>query len=151
MEQAKSSKNIMAPTILKVKPSLWEANSGDAGLVTGATLAKRGRKLWKRSPTRSCTTGACPTAAKPAGPLPKPQGKGFRHRTPPRAAKLDGGVSKPKIASETPCMAQGREASFLFHLDRKRAHTSAKGVPSARVKTIADKDSYNSDVASAGR
>jgi hypothetical protein len=45
VEQAKSSKNIMAPTILKVKPSLWEANSGDAGLVVGATLAKKRQKI----------------------------------------------------------------------------------------------------------
>jgi hypothetical protein len=111
---------------------------------------KRGRKLWKRSSTRSCTIGACLTAAEPAGPLPKPRGKGFRRQTPPRAAKLDGGVSKPKIVGETPCMAQGGEASFLFHLNHKRAHTSAKGAPSIGVETINDEDSYNNAVASAG-
>ncbi len=115
-------------------------------------MTKRGRKLlWKRSSTRSCTPGACPTAAKPAGPLPKPQGKGFRRRTPPRAAKLGDRVSKPKIAGETPCKARGREASFLFCLDCKRAHASAKGAPSAGVKTVDDKDSYDNDVASTGR
>jgi hypothetical protein len=38
-------KNIMAPTISKVKPSLWEACSGSAGLVAGATLAKKRQKI----------------------------------------------------------------------------------------------------------
>ncbi len=140
----------MGPTILKVKPSLWEAISRDAGSVVGATLAKRGRKLWKLSSTRSRTTGARPTAAEPAGPLPKPRGKGFRHRTPPQAAKLDGRVSEPKIAGETPCKAQGEEASFLFRLDRERVHASAKGTSSARVETIDNKDLYDNKVASAG-
>ncbi len=45
MEQAKSSKNIMAPPISKVKPSLWKASSGSAGLVAGATLAKKRQKI----------------------------------------------------------------------------------------------------------
>jgi hypothetical protein len=38
-------KNIMAPTILKVKPSLWETDIGNAGLVAGATLAKKRQKI----------------------------------------------------------------------------------------------------------
>ncbi len=35
----------MAPTIHKVKPSLWEAISGDAGSVAGATSAKMRQKI----------------------------------------------------------------------------------------------------------
>ncbi len=35
----------MAPTISKVKPSLWEASSGSAGSVAGATLAKKRQKI----------------------------------------------------------------------------------------------------------
>jgi hypothetical protein len=111
---------------------------------------KRRRKLWKRSSTRSCTTGAHRTAAEPAGPLPEPRGKGFGRQPPPRAAKLDSVVSKPKMAGETPCKAQGREASFLFCLDRKRVHTSAKGAPSIGVKTVDDDNSYDNNVASIG-
>jgi hypothetical protein len=108
--------------------------------------------LWKRSSTRSCTTGrACPTAAKPARPLPELRGKGFRRRTPPGVAKLDGRVSKPKITGETPHKLQGGEASFLFRLDRKRVHASAKGATSTGVKTVDNKESYDNDVASAGR
>ncbi len=45
---------------------------------------------------------------------------------------------------------QGREASFLFRLNRERVHASAKGAPSARVETVDDEDSYDNDVASAG-
>jgi hypothetical protein len=37
----------MAPTISKVQPSLWEAGSGNAGLVAGATLAKKRQKFVK--------------------------------------------------------------------------------------------------------
>jgi hypothetical protein len=111
---------------------------------------KRGKKLWKQSSTRSCTTGACPTAAKPAGPLPEPRGKGFGHQTPLRAAKLDGEVSEPKVAGETPCKVQGVEASFLFRLNHERAHASTKGAPSTGVETVDNKDSYDNNVASAG-
>ncbi len=35
----------MAPTILKVKPSLWEANIGSAGSVVKANLAKKRQKI----------------------------------------------------------------------------------------------------------
>jgi hypothetical protein len=35
----------MAPTILKVKPSLWETDIGNAGLVPRATLAKKTQKI----------------------------------------------------------------------------------------------------------
>jgi hypothetical protein len=35
----------MAPTISKVKPSLWEASSRSTGLVAGATLAKKRQKI----------------------------------------------------------------------------------------------------------
>jgi hypothetical protein len=35
----------MAPTILEVKPSLWEANIGSAGSVAEAKSAKRGQKI----------------------------------------------------------------------------------------------------------
>ncbi len=35
----------MAPTILKVKPSLWEANSGSAGAVGEAKSAKKRQKI----------------------------------------------------------------------------------------------------------
>ena len=38
-------KNIMAPTILKVKPALWETDIGNAGLVAGATSAKKRQKI----------------------------------------------------------------------------------------------------------
>ncbi len=70
MEQAKSSKNIMAHTILKVKPSLWEANSGDTGSVVGVTSAKKRQKiveteLYKVSRNRSppyCTRASRATA-----------------------------------------------------------------------------------------
>jgi hypothetical protein len=37
----------MAPTISKVQPSLQEASSGNAGLVAGATLAKKRHKIVK--------------------------------------------------------------------------------------------------------
>jgi hypothetical protein len=46
--------------------------------------------------------------------------------------------------------ARGREVSLLFRLDRVRAHASTKGVPSARVETSDDDDSYNDNVASIG-
>ncbi len=69
-----------------------------------------------------------------------------------RAAKLNGGGSKPEIAGETPRKkAQGREASFLFRIDCKRAHASAKGGPSAMVEAIDDDESYDDDIASAGQ
>ncbi len=35
----------MAPTIPKVKPSLWETNSGNAGLVASAKSAKKRQKI----------------------------------------------------------------------------------------------------------
>jgi hypothetical protein len=38
-------KNIMACTISKVKPSLWEASSGSAGSMAVATLAKKRQKI----------------------------------------------------------------------------------------------------------
>ncbi len=38
--------------------------------------------------------------------------------------------------------------SFIVCLDRVRAHTSAKGVPSARVETLDNNDSYGNDVQS---
>ncbi len=40
-------KNVMAPTISKVQPSLWEASSGNAGSVAGATSAKKRQKIVK--------------------------------------------------------------------------------------------------------
>jgi hypothetical protein len=40
-------KNIMAPTFSKAQPSLWEASSGNAGLVAGATSAKKRQKIVK--------------------------------------------------------------------------------------------------------
>ncbi len=46
--------------------------------------------------------------------------------------------------------AQGGEASFLFCINRERAHVSAKGGPSAGVKAIDDNESYDDDVANAG-
>ncbi len=56
-----------------------------------------------------------------------------------QAAKLNGRGSKPEIAGETPCKkAQGVEASFLFRIDRKRVHASAKGgpAPGSRLLTM---------------
>jgi hypothetical protein len=38
-------KNIMAPTISKFKPSLWEASSGSAGSVVGTTVAKKREEI----------------------------------------------------------------------------------------------------------
>jgi hypothetical protein len=38
-------KNIMAPTISKVQLSLWEASSGNAGVVAGATSANKRQKM----------------------------------------------------------------------------------------------------------
>ena len=53
------------------------------------------------------------------------------------AAKLNGGGSKPEIAGETPCKkAQGVEASFLFRIDRKRVHASAKGGPAPGLRPL---------------
>ncbi len=54
-----------------------------------------------------------------------------------QAAKLNGGGSKPEIAGETPCKkAQGKEASFLFRINRERVHASAKRGPSAGVEAF---------------
>jgi hypothetical protein len=50
--------------------------------------------------------------------------------------------------------AQGGEASFLFRLNRKRAHASAKRVGGAGVNTVNKDDSYDdkdNNVASDGR
>ncbi len=44
---------------------------------------------------------------------------------------------------------EAEDASFLFCLNRKRAHTSAKGGPSAGVEAVDDNDSYDDSVASA--
>ena len=46
---------------------------------------------------------------------------------------------------------KAKEGSFLFCLDHDRAHTSAKGGPSAGVEAVDDDDSYNDDVASTGQ
>jgi hypothetical protein len=64
----------MAPTILKVKPSLREANIGSAGSVAEAKLAKRGQKIVKTEvykisnnqslPDRSRASWAAAQAAK---------------------------------------------------------------------------------------
>jgi hypothetical protein len=64
----------MAPTILKVKPSLQEANIGSAGSVAEAKSAKRGQKIVETevykisnnqsSPDRSRTSWAAAQAAK---------------------------------------------------------------------------------------
>jgi hypothetical protein len=57
------------------------------------------------------------------------------------------------IAGETPRKkAQSKEASFLFRLDREGVHASAKGAPSAAVKTVDNDNSFDDDnVASTGR
>ena len=57
------------------------------------------------------------------------------HRIPPRADKLDGGLSRPEITGRmprrrskdgTPCKkARGGEESFLFRLEPERAYAAA--------------------------
>jgi hypothetical protein len=46
---------------------------------------------------------------------------------------------------------EAEEASFLFRLDRDRAHASAKGGPSAKVEAVDENNSYGNNITSAGQ
>ena len=113
----------MTPTTsFAINPYIWILwnGTGDeeaAGVVSGATeLQKRQEKGGVRGPTY---------------PKVSSNFKAIRRRNPPRAAKFEGGVSKPEVPGGTPqkrrnngipCKkARGGEDPFLFRADRERA------------------------------
>ncbi len=70
---------------------------------------------------------------------------------PPRAAKVDGGVREPEFVGGTPSplkKAQGKEASFLFRLNREKASAAAKGGCDVKAKAIAKDDLVDDEGAS---
>jgi hypothetical protein len=72
--------------------------------------------------------------------------------TPPPAAKVDGGVRELEFAGGTPSphkTARGKEAPFLFRLDRKKASAAAKGGRDVEAEAVAEDDSDDNEGASA--
>jgi hypothetical protein len=53
-------KNIMAPTISKIKQSVWEASSGSTGSMAGATLAKNRQKIGETEPYKVLNNRSLP-------------------------------------------------------------------------------------------
>jgi hypothetical protein len=65
-------------------------------------------------------------------------------RNPPHAAKVNSGVREPEFAGGTPSphkTARGKEAPFLFCLNRKKASATTKGGCDVRVEAVAEDNS----------
>jgi hypothetical protein len=72
-------------------------------------------------------------------------------RNSPRAAKVDSRVREPEFIGGTPSprkKARGKEASFLFRPDRKKASAAAKGGRDVDAEALAKDDSDDEDGAS---
>jgi hypothetical protein len=126
----------MAPTTPPIiNPSLqilWmdSGDGGAAGAVAVATSARK--KQGKRAPGGLKTLKVSNNFG-PAG-----------HYNPPPAAKVDSGVREPEFAGGTPSphkKARGKEASFLFRLNRKKASATAKGGCDVEAEAVAKDDS----------
>jgi hypothetical protein len=112
-------------------------DGGAAGAVAVATLARK--KQGKKAPGGLKTLKVLNNFG-PAGRC-----------NPPRAAKVDGGVRELEFAGRTPSpnkKAQGKEASFLLHLECKKASTATKGGCNIEAEAVAESDSDNDKGAS---
>ncbi len=75
-------------------------------------------------------------------------------KTPPRAAKVDGGVRQPEFAGGSPSpheKARGKEASFLYRPNRKKVFATVKGGRDIKAKAVAEDDSDDDESTSVGR
>jgi hypothetical protein len=136
----------MAPTTpLIINPLLriLRMDSGDGGAGGAVAVATLARKNQGKKALGGLETLKVLDNFGPAG-----------RRNPPRAAKFNGGVREPEFAGGTPSphkKAQGKEASFLYRPDRKKAFAAAKGGRDVEAKAIAEDDSDDDEGASVGR
>jgi hypothetical protein len=136
----------MAPTtppiINPLLRILWmdSGDGGAAGTVAVAMLEKK--KQGKKAPGGLKTLKVSNNFG-PAG-----------RRNPPRAAKFDGGMHEPEFAGGTPSShkkAQGKEAAFLCHPNRKKVFATTKGGHNVEAEAVAEDDSDDDKGASVGR
>jgi hypothetical protein len=133
----------MAPTtppiINPLLQILW-MDSGDGGAAGAVAVAMSAMKKQGKKAPGGLETLKVSNNFGPAG-----------RRNPPRAAKVDGGVREPEFAGRTPSplkKARGKEASFLFCLDCKKASAAAKGGRNVEAKAITEDNSDDNKGAS---
>jgi hypothetical protein len=143
---ANTSKRKLAPTTPPViNPPLRilcmdSGDGGAAGTVAVATSARKSKEKRPREasqPSRSQTTLGQPGV-----------------ETPPRTGTVDGGVRHLEFAGGTPSpheKAQGKEASFLYRPDRKKAFAAVKGRRDVEAQAVAEDVSDDDEGASVGR
>ncbi len=108
-------------------------DSGDEGTTGAVAVAMSARKKQGKKAPGGLKTLKVLNNFGPAGRC-----------NPPRAAKVDSGVHKPEFAGGTPNphkKAQGKEASCIFHPNRKKASAAAKGGRDVEADAIAEDDS----------
>jgi hypothetical protein len=74
-------------------------------------------------------------------------------KTPPHAAKVDGGVHQPEFAGRTPSpheKVRGKEASFLYRPSREKASATVKGGCNVKAKAITEVNLDDDEGASIG-
>jgi hypothetical protein len=126
--QVKENGSHDPPVINPLLQILW-MDSGDGGATGAVAVAMSARTKQGKKALGGLETLKVSNNFGPAG-----------HCNPPRAAKVDGGVREPEFAGRSPSphkKASGKEASFLFCLDRKKASAAAKGGHNVEAEAIA--------------
>jgi hypothetical protein len=135
----------MAPTTpLVINPSLriLRMDSGDGGAAGAVALATSARKNQGRKTPGGLKTLKVLNNFGPVG-----------RRNPPRAAKFDGRVRELEFAGGTPSphkKVRGKEASFLYRPDHKKAFAAAKGCD-IEAEAVAKDDLDDDEGVSVGR